>query len=192
MGPTRRLSASEKLRAEVITPRRKWTIGELQTNPEYIPSTSAIYAWWSRSPLPHIDPAGLHIHDRWTLLYIGIVPRKPYSRNSRKPRNLRDRLRNHCRGPSTSSTFRRSLMCLLATELRKLVSSELGETSIEKQEKALTKWMIENLSVSWAVTSEPWIAETDLLNQGPRLPLNIKGSRDPFVLELKRMRRLRL
>jgi hypothetical protein len=38
------------------------------------------------------------------------------------------------------------------------------------------------------ITAEPWVLEEVLITAGPRLPLNIRSSSDPFRLELRRLR----
>src|SRR6476469_7151096 len=35
-----------------------------------------------------------------------------------------------------------------------------------------------------SIAQSPWLIDDELLEHGPRLPLNIQGSRDPYRLEL--------
>lgn len=60
---------------------------------------------------------GTHSLDGYCLLYVGITPVRALKPETRKPRTLRDRLRDHCCGPIATSTLRRRLACLLQDRL---------------------------------------------------------------------------
>ncbi|MFY9334969.1 MAG: hypothetical protein WAO90_03085, partial [Mycobacterium sp.] len=56
-------------------------------------------------------------------------------------------------------------------------------------EAVLTRWMAENVSVSWVLHPEPWYLEAKLLT-ALDLPLNIHDNeRNAFASHLKKMRR---
>ena len=55
-------------------------------------------------------------------------------------------------------------------------------------EERLTEWMIEHARVMWSSMAEPWLIEEELLQHGPRFPLNISGSNDDFRHKLKELR----
>ncbi len=126
---------------------------------------------------------------RW-LLYVGIAPNG--AKRTTGKRTLRDRLKNHCRGPIGSSTLRRTLASLLTPDLLDLSLGRTasGKHALSAQDEArLTQWMSTHLRVAWLVHPEPWQLEDALIKKGPRLPLNIAGSSDPFVETLKQRRR---
>ena len=54
-----------------------------------------------------------------------------------------------------------------------------------EDEAKLTRWMEEHARVGWLIAPAPWTIEEELLKHGPRLPLNIRGSSDPFRSELR-------
>lgn len=83
------------------------------------PGPAGVYAWWVHEdhlgdalpPLPGVRPEGAA--RPWSLLYVGIGPKRPGSQT------LRDRLRKDHRGSSIgSSTFRQSLAALLMDYLK--------------------------------------------------------------------------
>jgi hypothetical protein len=93
--------------------------------------------------------------------------------------------------PLASSTLRRTLACLLEAKLklhlRRRASAKLWMTAAD--ETRLTKWMDTNARVAWLCHDQPWLLEDELIDVGhPRLPLNIRGSSDPFRAELKKLR----
>jgi hypothetical protein len=110
--------------------------------------------------------------------------------NPASSRTLRDRLKNHFRGPIAMSTLRRSLAVLLNSELLLKVNRQSsGKLWMARDaETRLTGWMDQHARVCWTVTPEPWSVEHHLISTGPPLPLNIKGALHPFVLELERIR----
>jgi hypothetical protein len=102
--------------------------------------------------------------------------------------------------PLTKSTLRRTLSCLLESELKlHLMRRPSGKRCklcmAPADEERLTDWMDDNAFVAWVVCKEPWHVERELLSNAwpskpgwPRLPLNIRGSCDPFRVELKKLR----
>ncbi len=94
-----------------------------------------------------------HAHNDLHLLYVGIAPSSAAGLKARRPRNLRRRLRNHCRGPIGSSTLRRSLTALLIDQL-KLDVRRTGRDRAwmnKAEEVRLTTWMAAHARVSWHV-----------------------------------------
>lgn len=116
--------------------------------------------------------------------------RAPRVREQRRARSLRDRLRNHVRGPIATSTLRRSLGALLASEFGLILTrSDTGKLRRSAaDEERLSAWMEDHARVGWISCSEPWLIEDALITSGPRLPLNFRGSVDPYRHELSAMR----
>src|SRR5262249_8273787 len=73
----------------------------------------------SVAEIPASDPIErCHQVDGSTLLYVGIVPKKPGTKVSKAPpRTLHSRLTNHCNGNAEGSTLRLTLGCLLSERL---------------------------------------------------------------------------
>jgi hypothetical protein len=103
---------------------------------------------------------------------------------------LRSRLRNHIRGPSRTSTLRRTLAALLAYDLQLQRSRTLAGKTIllGDGDERLTQWMAKHMRVYWLICDEPQELEARLLGDGPALPLNIQGSSHPFARELRERR----
>lgn len=103
---------------------------------------------------------------------------------------MRNRISNHCCGQIGSSTLRLTLAALLAREMgfrfRGMTRSKLK--LLDDGEHRLTLWMEQAAQVCWVVCDNPLQLETALLRGSHRLPLNIKGSADPFVQTLKSWR----
>ena len=55
-------------------------------------------------------------------------------------------------------------------------------------EARLSEWMSEEARVAWVICERPWEVERAILTHGPRLPLNIQGSSDPYSKELSVIR----
>jgi hypothetical protein len=173
----------------LLHPRRLYGVTELSAAPTLIPQEGGVYAWWfSKAPsgVPIDDTA---VHESRRLLYVGIAPRKPSAAGSVSSRNLRHRLLTHCRGPIASSTLRRTLAALLAQDLELSItrSISLKLKMPPEHETRLTAWMHENARVVWSTCPAPWEVEDHLI-QGTRLPLNIRGSSDPFAKQLSKLR----
>jgi hypothetical protein len=173
----------------LLHPSRLYGVAELSDTPTLIPQEGGVYAWWfsEAPPVVPIDDTAVH-EGRW-LLYVGIAPRKPSAAGSVSSRNLRHRLLTHCRGPIASSTLRRTLAVLLAQDLGLSLtrSTSLKLKMPPEHETRLTRWMNENAQVVWSTCPAPWEVEDHLI-QGTRLPLNIRGSTDPFAKELSKLR----
>jgi hypothetical protein len=119
------------------------------------------------------------------LLYVGIAPNGPKS-----SRTLRDRIRNHIQGSIGSSTLRRTLASLLAGPLNLRFGRTAGGRAVISAdcERRLTEWLDKEARISWLICDRPWETERQILVGGPRLPLNIQGSLDPFSKTLSALR----
>ncbi len=164
----------------------------LMADPKLVPGEPGVYGWWFRRAPRLLPTEGAFERGDLRLLYVGIAPQRASTIEKPTRRTLRRRLRDHVRGRVARSTLRRSLACLLAEDL----GLRFGSTSsgklmlLEDGEARLSAWMASNARVAWLGTPKPWVVENAVLARGPRLPLNIKGSTDPFRTELRRIRRM--
>jgi hypothetical protein len=173
----------------LLHPRRLYGVAELSGAPGLIPQEGGVYGWWFSTAPPGVPINDTADHEGRRLLYVGIAPRKPSAAGSVSSRNLRHRLLTHCRGPIASSTLRRTLAVLLAHDLGLSITrtTSLKLKMPPEHETRLTEWMQENAQVVWSTCPAPWEVEDHLI-QGTRLPLNIRGSSDPFAKALSKMR----
>jgi hypothetical protein len=164
----------------------------IRDDPVRVPQKAGLYGWWF-STIPAVVPLdGTLEANGYRLLYVGIAPQKPAKSGSRSARTLRDRLLNHCRGPSASSTLRRTLISLLKSELDLNVGrTSSGKMKLDKaDESKLSAWMDGNARATWLIHAVPWEVEDGLISGSIGLPLNIKGSSNAFAAELSRLRRV--
>ena len=157
----------------LLEPEKLWCADELFGDHELPPPRSGVYAWYfDRAPCDEVPLADCHAVRGWTLLYVGISPARPNSKQ-----NLRKRLRQHFRGNARGSTLRKTLGCLLREKLlleyRRITTASARFTS--EGEARLSQWMADHARVAWTTTPEPWIVE-ELLIQRLSLPLNLKGN----------------
>jgi hypothetical protein len=175
--------------SRLLNPDALFTVASLRDKPALIPAVGGVYAWWFSKIPPRVCIDGTKIVAGRHLLYVGISPRKPSSTEQAATRTLRDRLLNHCRGPIGSSTLRRTLATLLASDLAlrigRLPSGRIGMPA--EDETILTDWMSENARLNWVTSITPWEVEEHLIKT-VRLPLNIRGSSDPFAKVLSKLR----
>jgi GIY-YIG catalytic domain-containing protein len=174
----------------LLNPERLYSVGELRDASTLIPQEAGVYAWWFSKVPADVPTDEAAIRDGLHLLYVGIAPRKPSAAGSVSDSTLRNRLLNHCRGPLASSTLRRTLAVLLAGELDlSIARTKAGKLKMSSEhETRLTKWMDENARVVWLVNATPWELEDHLIKGAVRLPLNIRGSSDPFAKVLSNVR----
>ena len=174
----------------VLAPTALFTVHQIREDPTIVPRIAGVYGWWFRVAPDKVPLAATARRGDWRLLYVGIAPRAPGSNGRTSKRSLRDRLKNHCRGPMGSSTLRRTLACVLADKLNLQIKRRLSGKyfMLASDESALTAWMQSNAKVGWVAASLPWQIEDELIRHGPRLPLNIRSSSDPFAQVLKKMR----
>ena len=174
----------------LLHPERLYRVAELHDAPTLIPQEGGVYAWWFSKVPPGVPDHETAVHDGRRLLYVGIAPRKPSAAGSFSSRTLRPRLLNHCRGPVASSTLRRTLAVLLKDDLDlQITRTKAGKLKMPpERESRLTQWMDENARVVWSANSAPWEIEDHLIDGSVRLPLNIRGSSDPFAKVLSNLR----
>ena len=179
-------SAAEAL----LNPKRLYSVMELRELPTLIPQEGGVYAWWFSTVPAGVPVEATVLNECRRLLYVGIAPRKPSAAGSQSNRTLRHRLLNHCRGPIASSTLRRTLAVLLAGGLDlSITPTKAGKLIMSPEhEVRLTHWMAENASVTWVVSATPWEIEDHMIQGTVRLPLNIRGSSDPFAKVLSKLR----
>lgn len=153
---------------------------------DVVPASRGVYAWFFRD-VPKLVPVDdCFCRDGLTLLYVGISPKNPRSRQ-----NLRKRITYHYRGNAEGSTLRFTLGTLLANDsdfpLRR-VGSGSRMTFTHLGEQWLDDWMANNAFVCWVQHPEPWQLEHQLLHEHS-LPLNIQDNRHhPFSKPLSQIR----
>jgi hypothetical protein len=139
-----------------------------------IPASHGVYAWWARKgSIPGVPPSSHPKDAGFGLFYVGIAPR-----NSKSRANLRSRVvGNHLSGNTGSSTFRYTLAALL---LPKLVLHPFvrGKSFIlpSDENRRLSSWRHENLSLTWAEIEEPWVVERQVI-ETLKPPLNLAENR---------------
>ncbi len=157
-----------------------WSRGDLTARPCPAPKAAGVYAWFFSTVPTGIDATGCYVVDGWTLLYIGISPKEPPT-NGRAPSRstLRQRLRTHFSGNAAGSTLRKTLGCLLASDLgialRRVGSGE-RYTLTNPGEQSLDAWMADHCRVAWREVADPWRLEREILASRLPLPLNIRDN----------------
>ena len=153
---------------------------------DLLPARPGFYAWWVRrgqlAGVPHVG----HPHDDdLALLYVGISPTRPSSRQTIRTRVVN----NHLRGNTGASTFRFVLAALLVDELA-LTPLERGERVLlgGDDNARLSAWQRDNLLLTWCVREQPWQIELAVIAR-LRPPLNSAGNAGhPFYAEVQRAR----
>lgn len=189
----RRMSP-EPLRDEVsrlLAPPRLFSRPEVLTRPSPIPAAPGVCAWYFDEVPPHVPVDGCRVVDGYTLLYVGISPKKP-SVDALRPsqQTLRTRVSYHYRGNAYGSTLRLTLGSLLTAELdirlRRVGSG--ARLTFSAGEEALSQWMSHHARVCWVETATPWILEHELI-QTLVLPLNLdQNAQSGFRRELSALR----
>jgi hypothetical protein len=152
------------------------SFGEIQTTPP--PNSPGVYGWYFRKIPPYIPyKKTVYIRRRikkWRLLYIG------------KGISLKKRILGfHSNGDADVSTLRLSLGCLFVKQLKLCLyikPSEVSDDSYyfgDKGEEKISEWMKNNARVSWIQTPNYGCLEDSVIERYV-LPLNIKGSPNPF------------
>jgi hypothetical protein len=168
----------------VEVPWKLFTLGDVLSKPSAAPDEPGIYAWWF-DDLPNVPLDDAVEQDGFRLAYIGIASYREGSR-----RTLRQRLRNHCKGHIATSTLRRSLAATLIDRLDLHPFVEAGKIKLpDSEETKLSDWLECHGRVAWIPNNTPWLYETELLEDGPPLALNIKGNDHPFVHKLLSLRK---
>lgn len=156
------------------------------------PASPGIYGWWLKTSVLDVPEAPYQELDGHQLLYVGISPRKPSAAGHASNGNLRKRLVTHATGNASQSTLRRTLGVLLADELGLTFGVHAGREHYGPQGEAfISRWLIENARVAWAVDPEPWEAEHELLAHAT-LALNLDGRSDAFARSISDRRKAAL
>jgi hypothetical protein len=167
------------LTQHLLHPQKLYARDEILTRPSPVLKQPGIYAWYIRN-LPDIVPtADCHHHQELPLVYVGIS------------KNLQKRLKQHLKGPTNSSTFRRTLGSLLVDELS-LIPRMVGKNKFNfgRTEEKLSQWIAQNCAVVWVAHPTPREIELEILNSDLSIPLNVEGNKDhPFQFSLKALRR---
>jgi hypothetical protein len=181
--PTANDSLADEDGPIVQVPWTLHTLRDVLAKPSAAPDEAGIYAWWF-DELPKVPLDGALEQDGFRLAYIGIASYRPGS-----PRTLRQRLRNHCKGPIATSTLRRSLAAILIErlDLHPFVRSRKVKLP-DDEETRLSNWIADHGRVAWIADATPWAYETALLTDGPPLALNIRGNSHAFVPKLLALR----
>ena len=164
-------------------------VGRLQQSPVFsipeakqstgIPPKPGFYAWWCTPDGLTGVPTTPHPSQMLRLLYIGIAPRDAAS-----SAQLRSRLCNqHIGGNVGSSTFRFGLAALLWQQERWTPRmSPSGKFKLDRDDnRALSVWQITHLQLRWAVASQPWDFENDVI-AAMQPPPESGSQRDTSVL----------
>ncbi len=176
---------------ELLQPHRLIPVRDVLSDRSLIPDERGVYGWWFNGALPSVPLEGTLRGDEHHLLYIGIAPREPSKAGSESASTLRRRIcSNHLGNRIASSTLRRSLAWLLKDSLQFQISwNAAGKVVMPREdEDRLTKWMAEHAAISFLRSKEPWLIETRLIIEGPKLPLNIRDSTHPFRKRLLALR----
>src|SRR3954453_2565893 len=164
----------------LFAPTRLFSADDVTASPSAVPAAPGVYAWYFREGCPILNATGCHQWQGLSLLYIGISPKAP-PLNGRPPSRstLKARLRTHYRGNAEGSTLRRTLGCLLGSnlgiELRR-VGSGTRYTFTNPGEQLLDEWMRKNAFFAWMEVEHPYKIECEILASGIRLPLNMDGN----------------
>ncbi|MBK8084190.1 MAG: hypothetical protein IPK28_10350 [Devosia sp.] len=170
----------------LLVPSQIYNPAAVAADLSLVPSKPGIYSWWSSTSLPELSLDGCHVHDGRRLLYVGICPN---GTNSSSKRTLRNRMKEHCRGPIRRSTLRRALASLLKGELGLQVAkgSDGKPLLLGDGEEQLSQWMGDHLRVAWMDHSTPWVLEAEVIRT-IALPLNVMGNSNPNSVLLRQRR----
>ncbi|MBN9470666.1 MAG: hypothetical protein J0J10_18020 [Bosea sp.] len=167
----------ERIGHELIEQRPMLSLDEIKRRRADIPMSPGVYAWFFDTALGFGTEPLFRREGRF-LLYAGIGD------------PLRQRLLNHCRNSSGSSTMRRSLGVLLTTELG-LQARRYGvrqKLAFERaSELLLTDWLAAHARVVWVPFEQAGELERLLISHY-RPPLCLDGNAGEHATYLKRLR----
>lgn len=150
-----------------------------------VPPQPGLYAWFIKG-LPRSVPTADSEHAAGApLVYVGIAPSRPGTRD-----NLKKRLRQHFAGNAEGSTLRLTLGCLLSESLgiELQATGSSGRLTFGDGESRLSEWMRQHSRVAFMTCEEPWKVEAELI-RSLHVPLNLRGNeRNPFHTVLKALR----
>jgi hypothetical protein len=164
----------------LLHPGRLYTASDIAGRPCPVPARPGVYAWYFTDPPPHVHSTACHQFAGRLLLYVGISPKAP-PMNGRAPSRstLRKRIQTHYFGNAEGSTLRRTLGCLLSSQVGiqlRRVGSGSRYTFTNPGERLLDGWMSRCALVTWVAIEQPWTLEKHLLSSGLILPLNVDGN----------------
>jgi len=141
-----------------VAPSRVYSRQDVLTRPCPVPAEPGVYGWWFRRWPSPVSTGGCRCHQGLVLLYAGISPdRPPANGRPASKQTIADRIRYHYTGNAEGSTLRKTLGCLLASELgielRRVGSG--SRMTFGAGEKVLSAWMAENAFVSWMARDAP-------------------------------------
>ena len=190
------MTDNQLILSKLTNPKKLWSRQEILQRPSPIPAENGIYAWYFKE-IPNlklfreyfnIDSSCL-IEDTikfedYQLLYIGISPSNPQSKN-----NIRNRIRSHMNSNASASTLRLTLGCLLREELNIQLKQIRNRYYFGEEENILSSWIERNAFVTFEPCHEPWIIEEEAIKQ-LNLPLNIlDNEHNNFYNALKNIRK---
>ena len=164
---------SDAVAQRLARPQALFTRAQILSDPKLIPTTRGIYGWFFREIPPQVPVSGCKQFDELTLLYVGISPSRPTSRQS-----LRKRIRYHYQGNAEGSTLRLTLGVLLVDDggyLLRRVGTGKRMTFTHLGEQWLDRWMEANAFVAWIEHPEPWTVEAGVF-ASLSLPLNLQDN----------------
>ena len=95
-------------------PIKLYSRREIMKNRKIIEKKPGIYAWYFKAVPKNVPTTNCIKHDIYTMLYVGISPKKPSKTGKR---NLQARIKEHYNGNAYGSTLRKTLGCLLEEKL---------------------------------------------------------------------------
>ena len=152
---------------ELVQRRPMHTVGEIRQKRDAITAGPGVYAWFFATPMGYDDAGTLYQRDGLTFLYAG------------KGASLRARLLVHSGNSSGSSTFRRSVGCLLLDDLAmvpRLFGPKRKLAFTGDSEAALTDWLSANARVAWLPCEQAGKLEDWVIGHY-RPPMNLQGNR---------------
>jgi hypothetical protein len=143
------------LLTSLVTPEA----ARLKPNAGGVPNEPGLYAWFCDSEaLPDVTfESGAAEH---RVIYVGIAPSRPGSRQT-----LRGRIcGNHLRGNISGSTFRLSLAALLWQQEHWSLTRRGNRALLAPSaNEALSAWQRRHLRVSWVGRRNPWDIESQVI-----------------------------
>lgn len=155
-----------------------------------LPDQTGVYAWWVQrarlaDAMPPIPQVWCELRHDWSLLYVGIVPRREDSSDGR---TIAERVGGEHRcGNIGASTFRQSLGALLRGKLGLQPQPGHGRPRF-LDEGPLTEWIGAHCGMTWVCCSRPWDVETGVIEQLCS-PLNIQPGFHEYRFKVKKARK---
>lgn len=123
-----------------------------------IPNAPGLYGFYFRKyPSVVLDANTIQV-DGFNLLYIGISPKGLGTKQT-----LKGRIRKHLFGDASRSTLRKSMGCVLSSELGIELTTFNDRETFGSGENVLHEWLESNMRFTWFLITEPWLYEAALL-----------------------------